>query len=823
MRARLDGIKALSLIPSRLLATFAWFQIGLGYTGAFLQLGSPDWTLADDGIRVLQLTALVVATFLLFSGKREAQRAHTFGWVALLSATSFARDGIRYLAEEVSPELFRIPEHLALDAFFPFYLFLFSVQFPRAFLPRRAALLINILREVLLLVGITLFLFNLLRFAFPAYSLFEEFNVRNRTGTYSAVLYASALPALAVLLYRTRFANKSERNRVKVFVVGLLVSLVPPLIFIVVTSISPAAAEFVLSESVEPFIFPLMQTFVISAPLLTSYAVLVENILPVNVILNRTLRFALGKLFFYILLLAPVALTILYLYLSSALELGVIFSTLNGLFLLIAIAIAVVVFVIRKSARLYLEKLFFRSEFDGYSLLTEFHREITESLSPEDLSESLSSILQRSVLPETASLLVLSRDKFLVDPTGKLGTVDIESKLGKAIAGKSGFLSVQIPISDSDQEGARWVYSAGIKATYPVILDEKLYGVLCLGNKKSELAYDLTDERFISSVAQLIAGKIARMTEEQLDIDLGNSTVYCLACGKVREEEVETCTNCNSVQCAHTGLPILVNNQYYMERYLGGSMGAVYLVEDIVLQRKVVLKTIAIERSEELAFLRNEAKLMASVHHPQIAIIYDYISYQSLPILVCEYLAGGSLDQRIVSEKMPIQQTLRLAAAVANALGHLHENGIVHGDVKPSNIGFDLQDSPKLLDFGLSTFLTRSLDDGISKLEIGGTVAYMSPEQLSGAEPGPGSDLWSLTVCILECLLGSGFLSEVDIKEMHYELNRIAKDIDAQYDPVHQFFSTALSEDEATRPQSSEEYLFLIRQSFPDIPVSSNG
>ena len=179
-------------------------------------------------------------------------------------------------------------------------------------------------------------------------------------------------------------------------------------------------------------------------------------------------------------------------------------------------------------------------------------------------------------------------------------------------------------------------------------------------------------------------------------------------------------------------------------------MGVVYLARDVVLHRHVAVKTLPVAAVQGLVRLRQEGRAMAAMAHPAIAQIHGVETWRGRPLLVVEYLAGGTLAARLDQGPVPGEQAVNIAITVAEALAALHDAGYVHGDVKPSNIGFLSADGAvKLLDFGL----TRLADDGDGL--AGGTLPYLSPEVLLGASAGPADDVWALCVVLHEMLTGT--------------------------------------------------------------------
>ena len=138
---------------------------------------------------------------------------------------------------------------------------------------------------------------------------------------------------------------------------------------------------------------------------------------------------------------------------------------------------------------------------------------------------------------------------------------------------------------------------------------------------------------------------------------------------------------------------------------------------------------------------------MAEVTHPAVAQVHGIESWRGHPFLVVEYLAGGTLADRLREGPVPEPDAVSIAAALAAALAALHVTGYVHGDVKPGNIGFTAGGSPKLLDFGLA----REANSGGG---AGGTLRYASPEVVSGQPADEADDVWSLAVVLYEMVAG---------------------------------------------------------------------
>jgi hypothetical protein len=199
---------------------------------------------------------------------------------------------------------------------------------------------------------------------------------------------------------------------------------------------------------------------------------------------------------------------------------------------------------------------------------------------------------------------------------------------------------------------------------------------------------------------------------------------------------------------------------YRIERVLGrGGMSVVYLAHDPRLKRNVALKLLAPELAEDegfrVRFLR-ESRLAASLDHPNVVPVYEAGEVDGLLYIAMRYVVGTDLKALLRAEgALAPERALVLVGQVASALDAAHERGLVHRDVKPSNVlltGRPGQEHCYLADFGLSTSASdRSVADAS---QIVGTIDYVAPEQIRGAEVDGRADVYSLACLLYECLVG---------------------------------------------------------------------
>ena len=200
-----------------------------------------------------------------------------------------------------------------------------------------------------------------------------------------------------------------------------------------------------------------------------------------------------------------------------------------------------------------------------------------------------------------------------------------------------------------------------------------------------------------------------------------------------------------------------------------GGMGEVYQATDRKLGRNVAIKVLPEEfaqDTERVARFEREAKLLASLNHPNIAAIYGLEQSEGTRFLVLELVDGQTLSERLVRGPLPVQESLELALQIAEALEAAHEKGVIHRDLKPANIKVTSEGKVKVLDFGLAkayagtavgdeTILETLTEDAESgKGVLLGTPAYMSPEQARCQPADHRSDVWAFGCVLFEMLSG---------------------------------------------------------------------
>src|ERR1700730_13354524 len=181
---------------------------------------------------------------------------------------------------------------------------------------------------------------------------------------------------------------------------------------------------------------------------------------------------------------------------------------------------------------------------------------------------------------------------------------------------------------------------------------------------------------------------------------------------------------------------------YEVQDVIGqGAMGVVYRAYHAELERVGAVKVLqAIDPdSDSKARFQREAQAIAHMRHPNILNVYDFGEYGGTPYMIVEFVAGGSLADRIQQGPIDQHSAIEFIRGIGEALDYAHSLGIVHRDVKPANVLMGPESSPILADFGLAKLMESSSIKSITGMTTG-TPAYMAPEPVTGSEVGPAAD-----------------------------------------------------------------------------------
>jgi serine/threonine-protein kinase len=196
---------------------------------------------------------------------------------------------------------------------------------------------------------------------------------------------------------------------------------------------------------------------------------------------------------------------------------------------------------------------------------------------------------------------------------------------------------------------------------------------------------------------------------------------------------------------------------YQVTAHLGeGGMGTVYKATDTVLGREVALKmlhTPLMNQDQFLERFRKEARILAQLLHPNIAVIYNFIEQNNSHYMVMEYVEGKNLDSLLRQQRiLPYQLVVPVFVQALEGLHHAHKKGIFHRDIKPSNLILTPDGTVKLMDFGIAKMAGEQRMTQVNR--VVGTVEFMAPELIQGKDPSVSSDIYATAITMYELLTG---------------------------------------------------------------------
>lgn len=837
----------------------------LYFTAALIRGG--DWSAADLGILLPHVLVYAAVAGILLLGHRNDPRALYLGTLFLLIAYSFSRRF--FLLPDPEPAAFwstigSLFATLRLQAFMPAAMWLFVGSFPRAASYGASARLARWGTRLSLVTGAFLLLVGLAPLAEPfglqssGGALYEWFALAD--GLFWVIVFGLLVAALPVAVWRARRARVDERRRVGLFIAGIVVGLSPVVIEVLLEALIPPYARFVRQPSVSFALGLVLYPLLLSIPLTTSYSVLVEHVLDVRLVVRKAVRYSLATRTVLAASIVPIVGLLAYAYDRRQEPLVEILSGPTPAVLVAAAAGGLALLRWRAPLLARIDRHFFREQYNSRRILADLVESARSAADVAALGSLFCEEIDRALHVDSIDAFVRSpHDEVLDSSVGGFRPLPLRSALARAAADTTRPLELDLDHPDDElatlgPEDWVWLAEGAFCLLVPMIgSDGRLLGIIGLGERRSELPYSREDRLFLEAVASSGAlslenrllrdssGRPGSITAgDELDGSAGvpagggvDQAAECISCGTVFAADGSPCPECEGAT-APALVPLVLFDKFRFERRIGaGGMGVVYRASDLTLDRTVAIKTLPASSPAQSIRIRREARAMAAVSHANLAMIYGAETWRGTPMLIMEYLPGGTLARRLRAGPMPVDEVVRLGIAMCDVLDRIHGSGILHRDIKPSNIGIGSDGQPKLLDFGVASVLTaakpttgvrdaRMLD--ASSLEtapavapsasssaadgFAGTPIYLSPEAVEGAAADPSQDLWALCLVLYEALTGSNPMIGADMGET---IDRILRhDPPAVRDKrpdcpaaLSKLLGTALAKDRSRRPESA--------------------
>ena len=762
--------------------TVAVLQVTLGLAGLAASMAGVEWpreTRIPDWQRAVEIVAFVAISAYLFFGTRRDQRVEHLATLFLLIATFFSHPPIRALAGLLPTSfetLVRIVQALPVDAFTPAVVWLFFRDFPHALRWPRMVRFVQVAIGSSVAAAVFLIAANIVISLSDDPGVMAVFDRSRAVSHYWTVVFGLTLPTLPVTFWRARYAPPDERRRLQMFAGGLALAGIVPVLYAVLPPLHPSIEAFFRQQVVENVLRPLNLLMILSLSAITAYAVAVQNVLDVRTVIRKAAQYALARLAVATLAGVPFAIVAVLVYQARNQPLAALFEGLQPLWLAGLLAVGFGVLRLRKRVMAGIDRLFFREEYDARAILADVAKRSREAPSTAELAHMLTSEINRALHLESIGLLIESpQGEEYLPVAGTARRLARSSAIVDLLSREHHPMRVDLdraasPLQALSTEDRTWLADSAAEVLVPLAgTDDRITGLLCLGAKRSELPYSREDLLLLSAVGGSVGITLEnrRLRESPRSRALVDSdergASECASCGRLADPEADACSDCGR-ETRSCPLPQSLFGKFSLERRVGaGAMGVVYRALDVTLDRPVALKTLPATSPADSARLRREARAMATIVHPNLALIFGAETWRGTPILVMEYLAGGTLGNRIARGRLEVGEALELCGVLASVLDQVHSSGLLHRDVKPSNIGYTEDEVVKLLDFGLVRIARPGLSthvdelafaEGSSDSGLGGTPLYMSPEALAGQPPTPGFDLWSLGVVAFEALAG---------------------------------------------------------------------
>ena len=812
--------------------------------------------------RLALMLALVIAFSLpagaLLLGAQRDRRAALLGIVLLLEAGPFGDrvfDPYRNMSGVAFDALRAFFLYVRVDALAPYFLWAFVGEFPRVASFGTLRLVIRALTSVSLYVGIALIVANIavpIAAATPDLQWLGDALVplardAPRSEVYWIAIFSLSLGALAMLVLRARSATGVERRRAELLVMGLVVTATPPLLWVVLTSISPAFDRAVPLRVARWVLYPLM----LATPAWTAYAVLVHHALDVRLVVRRAVRYAFERQIVVAACALPFIALVGKLWQRREQSVATLFVSTDGVVMAGLAAAGFLALRFRRTALDNIDRRFFREQYDARRILGQLVDECRRAANRRELAGILRREIDRALHVESVHLMLLDSTERLLVSVDDLVRPLPESAAVLRIAQESAAPLDSLPDSSNPlvarlpADEHAWLVDNGARLIVPLTdAEHRLSGLLLLGDKKSELPYSTEDRALLATVGAAAALSLAYVSADPSPAssptssparreEVETAAAECLACGFLQKVDRSTCARCGEV-AAPSMVPLVVAGKFRLIERIGrGAMGVVYRGLDVDLDRPAAIKTLPRLGPDEAWQLRREARTLASVSHPNLALIYGVESWHGTPMLILEYLSGGTLADRLRTGRMRPAEALSLGISLADAAAAMHRAGILHRDIKPSNIAFTAEGTPKLLDFGIARLLNSThrqeptaaesrsgaraaatASTGRSTVSSGGrlvgTPLYMSPEAVDGLSPEPSFDVWGICVVLYEAITGISPFEDVSVPAI---LSKIAlcesPDLREHFkdapQPLVEFFSDAFSPNRHIRPGNGHE------------------
>ena len=718
--------------------------------------------------------AFCIVGLTLVAANRHDVRALWLGGVFVLASTQLSTP----LVPGSAAGEFGWLRAIRVDAFLPALLWRFAAEFPSRLTgrPARAA---RLAWQAAAVIGLLLALVSLSSLAWaPARGSGDWRDPLTRlggTGTlYYLLVYGLSVAVFPLLIVRAHQARENERQRVILFAAGLVGGSMPLILQVILETI-PSYNAFAHRPGTELVIGVILFGALAAVPFVTAYSVLFDRVVELRVVLRAALQYGLARYTILGVTMVPFAALIVLVVEHREEPLIAFLSGPRPIALAVMAAGGFATLRLRRRWLAALDRRYFREQHDARRTLERLAGDALRVVDARDLGSRIREAIERA-LHADAVLFVANEERGVFRrPEGGTDVISTTAILVQLSAADKSPMDIdpnndRSPFRRLPLDEQRWLLDGAFRLLLALPgADGRPVGLLALTQKRSGLEYADEDRQLLAAVGAATSLALDNLRLRSTpDAVAAPAAFECPACTRLSRPDAAACA-CGSPLVVASA-PYVLRGVYRLERRIGtGGMGVVYLARDLDLDRPVAVKTLPRVTSGGVARLRAEARAMAAIVHPNLAVVHGIETWRGIPFLVEEYLPGGTLADALAQGPSTVGDALDLGITLADVLACLHDAGIVHRDVKPSNIGFTLAGVVKLLDFGLARLVGAAAAESedsttgdadragsvrSSEHKLVGTPPYMAPEALLGHRPQPAFDLWSLAVVLYESLTG---------------------------------------------------------------------
>jgi hypothetical protein len=608
-----------------------------------------------------------------------------------------------------------------------------------------------------------------------------------------------------------------------------------------------------------------LQAVVLMPAVALPYAVAVRHIFSPRTVVRRGMQYALARRTLSVLVALPLAVLAFSLLSQRDQPLADIVME-RPWFYTISLGLAAIGFRYRVEAQRWLDKQFFRSEYDAREILVSLANRVPFETDPAQLIALVLSQIDSALQPE--SIAVLAGEDTKLEVISALRTEVQPLRLDGGIATMLRWSDepLEVFLDDDRSPAARlpapdraWLTASGVSLLVPIFggtgEGRRLEGLIALGQRRSEEPYTPEDRRLLSGIAAQLSvahdlsrlrRRVSTASDRQIATPAVSPTMVaatnlggtpalamcpechrCFDLGMLTDTAVMAkCPDDSASLQPVIGMPPLVDGKYRIDAVVGrGGMGAVFRARDVRLERDVAVKVVRAEtmaNPESKARFQREAQIVARLQHPGIVTVFDYGNLpHGAAFLVMEFVAGEDLRHLLKREhRLAPDRVVQLLDGIAAAVDAAHRASVLHRDLKPENILLPANGSgPKVLDFGVAKMTGSGAGEpGVTLTQgvtIVGTPAYMAPEQLRGEPLDGRADVFSLGVMTYEAVtgrlpFGAGSFFDVGMKQAEGALGIEFGEVPP---PIARALRVALSLNREERPATAGAFVQLLRPS----------